>query len=305
MMDHLHYLAARFPGWFDSLGWPLPGHPLFPDASGGVCTKAGVTATIQDAASQLGQPLRDGGGLPLHTGHALRVTGAQGLARAGLTEHLIALVARWGSDAVLRYIRSAPLTSSHRLSAQALAGWQSHPGSHGMRPPPPVREAVAAKQPRKRIRTSGTTDSAAQHAAILHRLAIVEAEVAKLAGWRAEVANTLASSASLPAPVPAIESVVVQTGRREAHPYILSKYGRFHVVVLGYPENPRHWVTACGWRFGASVGASPVASLSGFYKAYCERCLTAERELAKAAAKDLVSEDGPVHKSPGPSTFAH
>ena len=33
--------------------------------------------------------------------------------------------------------------------------------------------------------------------------------------------------------------------------------------------------------------------------------ITAERELAKAAAKDLVSEDGPVHKSPGPSTFAH
>ena len=36
-----------------------------------------------------------------------------------------------------------------------------------------------------------------------------------------------------------------------------------------------------------------------------ERCLTADREQARAAAKDLVSEDGPVHKSPGPSTFAH
>ena len=30
-----------------------------------------------------------------------------------------------------------------------------------------------------------------------------------------------------------------------------------------------------------------------------------EREQAKAAAKGLVSEDGPVHKSPVPSTFAH
>ena len=219
------------------------------------------------------------------------------------------------------------LTSSHRLSAQALAGWQAQPGAPGLRPPPPVRgelvksvpaagggstnirrvrcEAPVPKQPRKRNRTNGTTDSAAQHAAILHRLATVEAEVAKLAEWRAEVSNTLAASASRPAPLPAIEAVVVQTGKREAHPYILSKYGRFHVVVLGYPENPRHWVTACGWRFGASVGASPVASLSGFYKAYCEKCLTAERELAKTAAKDLVSEDGPVQKSPVPSTFTH
>jgi hypothetical protein len=241
----------------------------------------------------------------LHTGHALRVTGAQGLARAGLTEHLIALVARWGSDAVLRYIRSAPLTSSHKLSAQALAGWQSHPGSQGLRAPPPVREALVAKQPRKRNRGSGSTDGSAQQAAILHRLAMVEAEVAKLAAWRTEVASTLSSSASVPAPVPPLDSVVIQSCRMESHPYILSKYGRYHVVVLGYPENPRHWVTACGWRFGASLGASPIASLPGFYKAYCERCLTAEREQAKAAAKVLVSEDGPVHKSPVPSTFAH
>ena len=72
----------------------------------------------------LGQVLVDPGGLFLHTGHALRVTGAQGMARAGLPEHTIALIARWGSAAVLTYIRKAPLAASHHVAAVALAGWE-------------------------------------------------------------------------------------------------------------------------------------------------------------------------------------
>ena len=54
----------------------------------------------------------------------LRVTGAQGMSRAGLTEHTIALLARWGSAAVLTHIRKAPLTASRYLAAVARAGWE-------------------------------------------------------------------------------------------------------------------------------------------------------------------------------------
>ena len=54
----------------------------------------------------------------------MRVTGAQGLARAGLSENTIALLARWGSAAVRTYIRKAPLAASHCLAAVALAGWE-------------------------------------------------------------------------------------------------------------------------------------------------------------------------------------
>ena len=39
------------------------------------------------------------------TGHSLRVTGAQGLARFGLDAWTIQLIGRWGSAAILRYIR--------------------------------------------------------------------------------------------------------------------------------------------------------------------------------------------------------
>ena len=59
----------------------------------------------------------------LHSRHAMRVTGAQALSRAGLSEHTIALIDRWDSATVLTYIRKAPLVASHHLAAVALVGW--------------------------------------------------------------------------------------------------------------------------------------------------------------------------------------
>ena len=75
--------------------------------------------TIRVAAEMLGMALKDSGGHWLHSGHAMRVTGAQGLARAGLSTAAIMLIGRWGSDAVLAYLRRAPLFSSHRFAAAA------------------------------------------------------------------------------------------------------------------------------------------------------------------------------------------
>lgn len=99
------------------------GHRLLLEDQGEVCSKVGVTETIRAAAKRLGQPLVDPGVLYLHSGHAMCVTGAQALARAGLTEHFISLLARWGSSAVRTYIRKAPLAASHRMPALAIAGW--------------------------------------------------------------------------------------------------------------------------------------------------------------------------------------
>ena len=81
--------------------------------------------TIRVAAEMLGMPLRDSANRWLHSGHAMRVTGAQGLARAGLSTAAIMLLGRWGSDAILRYIRKAPLFASHRFAAAVLCGWRS------------------------------------------------------------------------------------------------------------------------------------------------------------------------------------
>ena len=50
------------------------------------------------------------------TGHAARVSGARRMARAGIKLWQIQLFARWGSSAILRYVREAPLEKSHRLA---------------------------------------------------------------------------------------------------------------------------------------------------------------------------------------------
>ena len=56
------------------------------------------------------------------TGHSLRVGGAQSLAVAGLDTWAIQLVGRWGSEAVLGYVRDAPLAMSHTWPTRASTG---------------------------------------------------------------------------------------------------------------------------------------------------------------------------------------
>ena len=135
------------------------------------------------------------------------------------------------------------------------------------------------------------------------RLDQLEVEVTKLTAWRSEVAATIATSEATPAPLPPLSSVVAQPVVGECLPYVISCNGRYHAVALGYPANPRRWVTVCGWPFGASVDARPAGTLPTFYKAFCEKCLRAERERAKTTAKALVIEDGPAHKSSGSLPF--
>ena len=136
------------------------GYPLFPDANGDVCSKAGVTETIRGAAQRLGHELVDAGGLFLHSGHAMRVTGAQALFRAGVSEHTISLIARWGSATVLTYIRKAPLAASHHLAALAVAGWDRNSGSSSSAAPFSRTSVVRSAAPHtaKPTPCSGTDD---------------------------------------------------------------------------------------------------------------------------------------------------
>ena len=94
----------------------------------------------------MGQDTVDASGLMMHTGHAVRVTGAQALARAGLSEAQISSLARWGAAAVLKYIRKAPLAATHRFAARALAAWSAD--SPGPSQPP-------AAQPLKPLKSEG------------------------------------------------------------------------------------------------------------------------------------------------------
>ena len=109
MWDHLCFLAQRFPDRFAD-GMPNWDLPLFPSASGDVVPKAEMAKTIEFAASELGVPLAAPDGSERISGHSLRVSGAQGLARLGWDLWAIQLHGRWHSDVVKHYVQEAHLT---------------------------------------------------------------------------------------------------------------------------------------------------------------------------------------------------
>ena len=78
-----------------------------------------MTETIVDAARRLKIPTTSADGSGRVSGHSLRATGAQGLARAGLDVWAIQLLGRWGSSAVLEYVREVPLELSAPWAARA------------------------------------------------------------------------------------------------------------------------------------------------------------------------------------------
>eukprot|EP00971_Amphidinium_carterae_P349373 6490987-Amphidinium_carterae.1 len=101
LVNHFKVLARHWDG--------IEALPLFPTKGGAICTKLAVADSIQAIAKLTGEELIDPEGRRRFTGHSLRVTGAQHLARVGVPLHLIQLQARWASEAILRYVRTAPL----------------------------------------------------------------------------------------------------------------------------------------------------------------------------------------------------
>ena len=68
--------------------------------------------TIQRAAREQGMELTSENGLERISGHTLRATGAQGMATLGVDTYSIQLLGRWGSSAVLRYVRAASVSAA-------------------------------------------------------------------------------------------------------------------------------------------------------------------------------------------------
>ncbi len=113
-------LRQRFPhSW--SEGKFVQDFPLFPTVAGDVPEKHAVAETIAFAATLLKCPLVSPDGAAKITGHSLRVTGAQGLARAGLDAWAIQLLGRWGSSTVLSYIQEVPLENSSSWARRAVS----------------------------------------------------------------------------------------------------------------------------------------------------------------------------------------
>ena len=298
LLEHVRAMYRRFRDRFDEEGWALPGYPLFPDRNGDVCTKAGVTDTKRKAAQLLGHALVDPGGLFLHSGHALRVTGAQALARAGVSEHTIALIARWGSATVLLYIRKAPLAASHHLAAVAVAGWQRNRGASSSAAPFSGTSVVRSVAPHSTDPVHCTVP-AGEHAALRgvvkaldQRLSSAEAQLRDLTEWR----NSLTTLTPVGQVVEArVVGEVVQPTNADVDyhfPFVRSIREVTHKVRVGYPNHPHQWRARCGWQFGLADVAVPLMEHPTCHKSLCDRCFKTEKKAARAAALVRVREVG-------------
>ena len=220
----------------------------------------------------------------------MRVTGAQGLSRAGLTEHLIALIARWGKAAVLTYIRKAPLPASHHLAAVVLAGWDRNASA--------ASSAATVSRAAATVTTAissgpSTADQAALAEAIRAldlRVKVTESQLGQLVELRLNVAATTPSNQVEQANLPTDEVPDHWKKVVRWFLYVSSIRSKVHRVAVGYPEHPRHWRAYCGWQFGISDVAEPVRKLPACHKAICDRCFKAEKEKARAVARVRVSE---------------
>ena len=116
--DQLLFLKRQFPSRW-TRDKPDLDLPLFPDSRGQAVSKDSMITTFWKAAELLEVPTESVEGGTAVTGHSLRVSGAQGLARRGLELWNIQLLGRWGSDAVKRYVSDTHVDNAARSAAAA------------------------------------------------------------------------------------------------------------------------------------------------------------------------------------------
>ena len=226
----LDRLKLLFPDRWSASG-PDVDLPLFPAKDGSVVAKDRMAATIVEAARKLEVPLSLPDGSARVSGHSLRVAGAQGLARAGVDVWAIQLLGRWGSSAVLGYVREVPLEHAASWASRAVrscsleellrsraraAAASSSSSSSSFQPP-----ASAAPPPQPALGHPVGIDEA-----------VAEAELAAVVEARPASECMFVSS-------PALCSTRVAKWHRVSHSGLSG-------AVAG-------WTSACGWRFSGST----------------------------------------------------
>ena len=245
-----HALLRRlFPQcWRD--GAFAPDFPLFPTTGGVAAEKHAVAETIAAAARLLGCPAESADGSARITGHTMRITGAQGLARAGLDPWAVQLLGRWGSATVLQYIQEVPLERSSAWARQAVGR--------------PLSEAVASTTP-------GALVADLTMAPSLPSAVVKGIQVALPAALDEACATDAAS-------------------QPEDCTYVESEKGFLHWAPPEPPEfGLQFWATACGWKFAASrASTTKIFPDRKGYKFLCAKCFPALRSARKSALGTAV-----------------
>ena len=250
--DQLLVLQKTFPlRWSREKGfdWDLP---LFPDARGRAVEKEAMSDSIRAAAVFLGVPLSSPDLAEQVTGHSLRATGAQGLARAGVDEWAIQLLGRWGSKAIRSYTRQAALDRSATWARQAVANPRGDQ-LEALQLDESKMRALIARLVQEALPTFSPGLRASQAAAIKQDV------LRELRAHRSEGTPSAASSSTAP---PAARYV-----RNTAT-------GVTHWASGALEGSLSSWTTTCGWRFAKSNATFAASSKPPLvHKLICEKCL--------------------------------
>ena len=223
-----------------------------------------MAATFSQAAFRLGVELESADGSEVVSGHSLRVTGAQGLARLGLDTWAIQLIGRWGSATILRYIRLVPLERAVAWAADAAR----------RRELPQIISEAATKS----TKSSAGVAKVVQAASCQTPDEWVPTVLALTEPHKDEVL--------MAAPVP---EVLVWIRNPEKH----ASRGLFHLAdgpVTGVPIGALR--TRCSWRYGGNraviIGSAPPRPHD--CKQVCTKCAPEVRATLEKAFKEAVSE---------------
>ena len=271
--DQMICLRRWFPDRFadDAASADLP---FFPTSAGSPCTKEGFTRTISQAAVLLDLPQQSAVDNERVTGHSMRATGAQFLARAGLDTYTVQLLGRWGSSAVERYVREAVISgAASRARASQLAQTLTHMSGEVVAALP--RDQFDRSFVQSCIRESfvserGLTDEIAD--ALVERVtARVQSHVLRRTAGAAAQPSTpqSSSSSSSSSASPGGDGPAGTPPAGITERVANDHYKKVHLVVHGPPSlEIGMWVTQCGWRFGrSSVARRPEES-----DLLCSRC---------------------------------
>ena len=256
VVAQLDRLRRLFPDRWSAAG-PSYDLPLFPAADGTTVTKDKMVATIVDAARRLRVPLEAPDQSARISGHSLRVTGAQGLAKAGLDVWAIQLLGRWGSDAVLGYIREVPLELAATWAARAARTWT-------------LDDVV-------RQRSLGPLSSGQ-----------TAAPAAAASSSSASASATVVVPEALVDPLSeAIAAVEVEALSLSASSFVASPSGKWHRLshCRGLGHFAAGWTAACGWNYtGPSANIAVVIPTALCHKWFCARCFPELRARLKAGS---------------------
>ena len=321
--EHLEMLRRRFPDRLLASGKFDSSLPLFPDATGAVISKREAVSTIEHAALLLGLPRERSDGMKVFTGHTLRPTGAQAMARAGLDPWLIGLWGRWGSATVMAYLRDAPLAVSAGFASRTLAGLGPSTGGTRAANSAASSGALTASfsasslPARRHAEEAAVTSSALKHvrkqlAAIEERLdgageggalralvteltdEIEQATLESLRRLRGEADDGLAEArkelTDLAQTAGTAAAQAWLASRRDALGFEAVKAspeGKVHAILIGDLGRPRgEWRSWCGWRFGESTSATRCPLPLSSPSLLCRRCLPE----ARAKAEKMLAE---------------